>query len=102
MCTVLNLPIVSIYTSRLTDGSFQGYINVGIPPGGVSSWTSAMPKLFHGAPMLTEYVAIDSAADSIIQFHCKHKNVCAEWMCAATATYHGAIAEQARRHTNTL
>jgi hypothetical protein len=52
--------------------------------------------------MLTEYATIDSAVDSIIQFHCKHNNVCAEWMCAATATYHRAIAEQARRHTNTL
>jgi hypothetical protein len=93
---------VSVYTSRLTDGRFQGYINVGIPPGCASSWTSAVSKLFHGAPMLTEYAAIDSAADNIIQFHCTHKNVCTESMCATTATYHQAISEQARRHTNTL
>jgi hypothetical protein len=95
MCIVLNLPIVSVYTSRLIDGSFQGYINVGIPPACASSWTSAVSKLFHGAPMLTEYAAIDGAADNIIQFHCTHKNVCTEWMCTATVTYHQAILEQA-------
>jgi hypothetical protein len=66
MCSVLNLPIVSVYTIRLADGSFQGYINAGIPPDGISSWSSAVPTLFHGALMPTVYAVVNSAADSII------------------------------------
>jgi hypothetical protein len=42
MCSVLNLPIVVVYTIRLADGSFKCYITVGIPPDGVRSWSSAI------------------------------------------------------------
>jgi hypothetical protein len=62
-------------SSLLADGSFQGYITVEIPPDGVNSWLSAVQTPFNGAPMPNEYAAVDSAADSIIQFHCTHKNV---------------------------
>jgi hypothetical protein len=68
MFSVLNLPIVSVYTIRLANGSFQGHINVGIPPDGVSSLLSAVQPPFQGAPMPTEYAAVDTAVDSVIQF----------------------------------
>jgi hypothetical protein len=68
MCSVLNLPIVSVYTIRLANGSFQGYINVGIPPDGVSSLLSAVQTPFQGALMPTEYAAMDTAVDIVIQF----------------------------------
>jgi hypothetical protein len=75
MCSVHNLPIVSVYSIRLADGSFQWYINAGILLDDISSWSSAVPILFHGAPMPTEYTVVNSAADGIIQFLCTHKNV---------------------------
>jgi hypothetical protein len=113
MCSVPNLPIVAVYTVRLADGTFKGYIIVGIPPDGVSAWSSAIQTPFEGSPMPNEYAAVDSAADAVIQFLCTHKNVKvddvnygprmqAEQMCAASATYHQALAEQAQRQTNTL
>jgi hypothetical protein len=63
--------------------------------------------------MPTEYAAVDSADDAVIQYLCTHKNVKvddvnydprmqAEQMCAASTTYPQAIAEQAQRQTNTL
>jgi hypothetical protein len=66
LCPVLNLPIVAVYIVRLTDGSFKGYISVGIPLDGVSSWSSAIHTPFEGSPMPTEYAAVDSAADAVI------------------------------------
>jgi hypothetical protein len=66
MCAVLHLPIVSVYTINLGNDNFKGYINVGITPAGVNSLTSAIITLFHGAPMSTEYAAMDSAADNVI------------------------------------
>jgi hypothetical protein len=63
MCAVLNLHIFSVYTIHLGNDNFEAYTNVGIPPDGVSSWTSAVATLFHDAP--TEYAV---ATDSVIQF----------------------------------
>jgi hypothetical protein len=111
MCSVLNLPIVAVYTVRLADGTFKGYIIVGIPPDDVSSWSSSIQTPFEGCPMPNEYAAVDSAADAIIQFLCTHKNVKVddanygprmqgEQMCVASATYHQALAEQAQRQTD--
>jgi hypothetical protein len=98
MCSVLNLPIVAVYTIRIADGSFQGYITVGIPLDGVSSWSSAVHTPFHGTPIPNEYATVHGVADSIIQFLSTHKNVNVDdmnygprmqvdQMCVALATY---------------
>lgn len=39
------------------DSTFEGYVNVGIPPDNVSSWASAVPTFFQGAHMPTESTA---------------------------------------------